>query len=66
MRVVVVGTLLLSSFAVVGCMGPGEAQTHPTQDIDMGFPFDLASAPLGPPPMFGPTVSSAWGMNGVR
>jgi len=51
------GTLLLSSIAVVGCMGPGEAQTNPGTVVDMAFPnFD--AGPSGPPPIFGPTVTA--------
>jgi hypothetical protein len=54
---IVVGTLLLSSFAVVGCAGPGDAITDPSHNIDMSFP-DFDAGPSGPPPSFGPTVSA--------
>src|SRR3954471_16159951 len=53
------GWLVLSSFVVVGCLGPGSAQTQPP-NVDFGFPdFDGGVPFVGPQPTFGPTVSAA-------
>ena len=52
------GLLVLSSFVVVGCLGPGSARTDPP-NIDFGFPdFDGGVPFAGPQPFFGPTVSA--------